>query len=374
MKNLGIAFIKLDKWKQNGFMVMKDKFFFNLKEDISIGKEIIIQVSKEEISKKGPTLTQNIVIQNGGIKGYPYNKDITYLDKKFNIADKQYLRIITTLIKPKHFGLNIKKTENKVNIWNILSHLNAIEKELFSLQLKLRNNEICPNLISAKQNITSIILRETINQKETTILVPSRVEALKIRNELNSGGQKKNEIYLEYCSKKIARKYEFYIESIIQNALESSITLPTGGYIVIERTEALTAIDVNSGSFNKLGSYRETILWINLAASKEIINQLKLKNISGIIVIDFIDMINQNDQLSLLEYLNTQLQSNLSGSQIIQISEIGLVEITKQRKGRNIYDLFTIECLECKGKGYIKNAKLSNKLSVYFSEISSIYG
>jgi ribonuclease E len=91
-------------------------------------------------------------------------------------------------------------------------------------------------------------------------------------------------------------------------------------------------------------------------------------------VIDFIDMINQNDQLSLLEYLNTQLQSNLSGSQIIQISEIGLVEITKQREGRNIYDIFTIECLECKGEGYIKNAKLSNKSSIYFSEISSIYG
>lgn len=371
---MGIAFIKLDKWNQNGFMVMKDKFFFNLKEDISVGEEIIIQVSKEEMSKKGPTLTQNIVIQNGAIKGYPYNKDITYLDKGFNIADKQYLHIITTLIKPKRFGLNIKKTENKVNIWNIVSHLNAIEKELFSVQLKLRNDEICPNLISAKQNITSLILKETLTQRETTILVPSQVEALKVRNELNSGGQKKNKISLEYCSKKIARKYEFYLESIIQNALESSITLATGGYIVIEKTEALTSIDVNSGSFNKLQSSRETILWINLAASKEIINQLKMKNISGIIVIDFIDMINQNDQLSLLEYLNTQLQSNLSGSQIIQISEIGLVEITKQREGRNVYDLFTIECLECKGKGYIKNTKLSNKLSVYFSEISSIYG
>jgi ribonuclease E len=371
---LGIAFIKLDKWKQNGFMLMKDEIFFNLKENISLGEEVIIQISKEQISKKGPTLTQEIVIQDGAIKGYPYKKDVNYLDKNFNISDKKYLRTITTLVKPKHFGLNVKKTENKVNIWNIISNLNGIEKDLFSVRLKLRNNKTCPNLISAKQKITDIILGKTINQKETTIVVPSELEALKIRNELTSKRRKKNKICLEYCSKKIAGKYEFYIDSIVQNALESNVTLDTGGYIVIEKTEALTSIDVNSGSFNKLRSSRESILWINLAASKEIISQLRLKNISGIIVIDFIDMINQNDQLSLLEYLNTQLQSNLSGSQIIQISEIGLVEITKQREGRNIYDIFTIQCFECQGRGYIKNTKLSNKSSIYFSEISSIYG
>ena len=82
-------------------------------------------------------------------------------------------------------------------------------------------------------------------------------------------------------------------------------------------------------------------------------------------------MINQNDQLSLLEYLNAQLQSNLSGSQIIQISEIGLVEITRRREGRNIYDMLTTECLQCHGKGSIRDEKLSNKSSICFSEITS---
>ena len=90
-------------------------------------------------------------------------------------------------------------------------------------------------------------------------------------------------------------------------------------------------------------------------------------------MIDFIDMINQNDQLSLLEYLDKQLRLTLSGSKIIQISEIGLVEIIKQREERNIYDMFTKQCQACQGLGYKRNGKLSNKLPEYFMELSSIF-
>ena len=355
-------------------MVLKNEIFFNFKEEIRVGQEIIVQVNKEQLSKKGPTVTREIMIQTCGIKGYPYNKQATYLDKEFNNSDRQYLRTITKLIKPKLFGLNIRKTQNKLNTWKIIYLLHGIQKDCLSIELRLKNNQICPDLISPRQTITDIILRETISQKETIIIVPSEIEAFKIRKNLTFNRQENNTLSLEYCSKKIADKYQFYIECLVQSSLKSSVALAAGGYIVIEKTEALTSIDVNSGSFNKLESSRETILWINLAASKEIINQLKLKNISGIIVIDFIDMINQNDQLSLLEYLNAQLQSNLSGSQIIQISEIGLVEITRRREGRNIYDMLTTECLQCHGKGSIRDEKLSNKSSICFSEISYIYG
>jgi ribonuclease E len=116
-------------------------------------------------------------------------------------------------------------------------------------------------------------------------------------------------------------------------------------------------------------------LWVNLAATKEIINQLKLKNISGIIVIDFIDMINQDDQLSLLEYLNKELHLTfLNGTKIIQISDIGLVEITKQREERNIYDMFTKQCLICRGLGCKRSEKIYNRLPNYFIELNSIFG
>jgi Rne/Rng family ribonuclease len=198
---------------------------------------------------------------------------------------------------------------------------------------------------------------------------------VKIRKNLNLLSVKKKNFYIEYCNEKIARNYKYYIEYLIKELLKPNIKLNTGGHITIQKTEALTSIDVNSGGFNKLKSTRETILWVNLSATKEIINQIKLKNISGIIVIDFIDMINQDDQLSLIEYLSKELRlSFLNETKIIQISEIGLVEITRQRGEKNIYDMFTKQCLICQGLGCKRSEKVQNKLSSYFIELTSIFG
>jgi len=374
LDNLNVAFIKLDEWKQNGFMVIKDNLFLSLKKNINLGEEIIVQITKEEISKKGPTISQEIIIENEEIKAYLYNKNNINFGKGCDSNNKRYLQTISKLIKPKKFGLIIKKTNTSINIWIIIHTLNEIEKEVLFIKLKIKNNKECPKLISSKQKIIDIILKQSLLEKKTILIVESRKQALNIKKQLYYRGYEKNNFFIEYCNKKTSKKYHYYIENIIKNGLQSDIQLNTGGHIIIEKTEAFTSIDVNSGSFNKFGSSRETILWINIAASKEIINQIKLKNISGIIVIDFIDMSHQDDQLALLEYLNTQLQSNFSGSQIIQISEIGLVEITKQREGRNIYDMFANHCLVCDGIGKIREEKLSNKISRYLLDFTYLHG
>lgn len=229
-------------------------------------------------------------------------------------------------------------------------------------------------MISSKQHLVNSILKRNWIQKETTIITGSKVQALTIKNQLTDKKFNKRKLCIEYCDDKTSKNYQNYIEQLIQNTLNPKTQLITGGHIIIEKTEALTSIDVNSGSFNKLKSSRETILWVNLAATKEIINQLKLKNISGIIVIDFIGMINQNDQLSLLEYLDTQIKINLNESQIIQISEIGLVEITRKRKEKNVYDTFAQRCSLCKGIGYLRKEKKINNAMTNLLETSPIYG
>ena len=374
LDNLNVAFIKLDEWKENGFMVIKNDLFLNLKKNINLGEEIIVQITKERVSKKGPTISQEIIIENEEIKAYLYTKNNISFGKEYDINNRRYLQTISKLIKPKKFGLIIKKTNTCINIWKIIQTLNEIEKELLLIKLKIKNNKECPKLISSKQKIIDIILKQSLLEKKTILIVESKKQALEIKKQLYYRGYGKNNFFIEYCNKKTSKRYHYYIENIIKNGLQSDIQLNTGGHIIIEKTEAFTSIDVNSGSFNKFGSSRETILWINIAASKEIIHQIKLKNISGIIVIDFIDMSNQDDQLALLEYLNTQLQSNFSGSQIIQISEIGLVEITKQREGRNIYDMFTNHCLICNGIGKIREEKLSNKISRYLLEFTYLHG
>ena len=355
-------------------MVLKDELFFKLKENNNIGEEIVVQICKEQISAKGPTVTRSICLENEKIELYPYNRNNISIDKNFQSKDKQYLQVITKLARPKEGSIKLKNDNNSINTWEIISCLEEVTQQLSSIERKIQNKKLSPCLISSKQHLVNSILKRNWIQKETTIITGSKVQALTIKNQLTDKKFNKRKLCIEYCDDKTSKNYQNYIEQLIQNTLNPKTQLITGGHIVIEKTEALTSIDVNSGSFNKLKSSRETILWVNLAATKEIINQLKLKNISGIIVIDFIGMINQNDQLSLLEYLDTQIKINLNESQIIQISEIGLVEITRKRKEKNVYDTFAQRCSLCKGIGYLRKEKKINNAMTNLLETSPIYG
>jgi len=372
LSNINVAFIKLNKWKQNGFMILKDEPYCN--KNLRLGEDILVQIIKEQVNKKGPTVTRNIILENESVKISPSNRGNIVFDKTFNFSEKQCLKTIATLIKPQKIGIEIKKKERKINIWQLIKDLKILETKSTLIETKIKKIRYSPSLITPKQEIIDILLKKKLIQKETVIITRSKTEGFKIKKKLISSPIKRDKIYIEYCNEKLSRNYQYYIEYLIKKLFKPIIKLNNGGHIIIEKTEALTSIDVNSGGFNKLKSSRETILWINLAATKEIITQLKLRNISGIIVIDFIGMINQDDQLSLLEYLDKQLKLTLSGSKIIQISEIGLVEIIKQRGERNIYDMFTKQCLVCEGLGYKRNEKLSNKLPQYFLELSSIFG
>ena len=131
--------------------------------------------------------------------------------------------------------------------------------------------------------------------------------------------------------------------------------MPSGGYIIIEPTEALTVIDVNSGSFTRSANSRQTVLWTNCEAAIEISRQMKLRNIGGVIVVDFIDMDSRRDQYQLLEHFTSAIKDDSARPQIAQLTELGLVELTRKRQGQNIYELFGTKCSVCNGLGHIEN-------------------
>ena len=144
----------------------------------------------------------------------------------------------------------------------------------------------------------------------------------------------------------------FRSNAAIREALKPRVDLPSGGYIIIEPTEALTVIDVNSGSFTRSATARETVLWTNCEAATEIARQLRLRNLAGVIIVDFIDMDSRRDQLQVLEHFNKALRSDKARPQIAQLSELGLVELTRKRQGQNIYELFGQTCAVCGGLGH----------------------
>ena len=184
LENINVAFIKLDKWKQNGFMILKDKFsFYN---NIRLGEDIVVQIIKEQISKKGPTVTKNIIFEDEKIKRYQYNKNNFNFEKKFDFNKKQYSQIITKLVKPKNISIEIKKKENKINIWEIIQSLKKLETQSFIIKKKIKNIVHSPCLISTKQEILEILLKKNYIQKDTVIVTKSKAEGLKIRKNLNS--------------------------------------------------------------------------------------------------------------------------------------------------------------------------------------------
>ncbi len=148
---------------------------------------------------------------------------------------------------------------------------------------------------------------------------------------------------------------KYGIKNAIQKALQPRVDLPSGGYIIIEPTEALTVIDVNSGSFTRSANSRQTVLWTNCEAAVEISRQMKLRNIGGVIVVDFIDMESRRDQFQLLEHFTSAIKDDSARPQIAQLTELGLVELTRKRQGQNIYELFGKKCSNCNGTGYEEN-------------------
>jgi ribonuclease E len=168
-----------------------------------------------------------------------------------------------------------------------------------------------------------------------------------------SGGKAPQGILIDHHRERASILEYFRVNAAIREALKPRVDLPSGGYIIIEPTEALTVIDVNSGSFTRSSTARETVLWTNCEAATEIARQLRLRNIAGVIIVDFIDMDSRRDQLQVLEHFNKALKSDKARPQIAQLSELGLVELTRKRQGQNIYELFGRGCPTCGGLGHL---------------------
>lgn len=183
LENINVAFIRLDKRKQNGFMMLKDDSYFN--KNIRLGEDIVVQVIKEEISKKGPTVTQKIFFEDEKIKVYPYNKNDSIFERKFNFSQRQYLQIVTKLIKPKDSSIEFKEKDNKINIWEMVRRLKGLEKQSLIIERKIKNVLHSSCLISNKQEILEILLKKNLIQKDAVIITKSKAEGVKIRKNLN---------------------------------------------------------------------------------------------------------------------------------------------------------------------------------------------
>ena len=360
LPGIDAAFINIGESEKNGFIHVSDlgplrlkKGTFGITELLEPKQKVLVQVIKEPTGSKGPRLTGSISIPGKYLILQPYGQGVNISRKINTETERSRLKALGVLIKPPSTGLLFRTEAEKIKEELLIEDLEQLTQQWENI-LKISEASNPPNLIKRDDDFSLKILRDYIKESTKRIIVDSKFSVARAKDFLiNYESDIDIEFHDNSLNQHILEKYE--IKKTIQKALQPRVDLPSGGYIIIEPTEALTVIDVNSGSFTRSANSRQTVLWTNCEAAVEISRQMKLRNIGGVIVIDFIDMESRRDQFQLLEHFTSAIKDDSARPQIAQLTELGLVELTRKRQGQNIYELFGKKCSTCDGTGHVEN-------------------
>ncbi len=360
LPGIDAAFINIGESEKNGFIHVSDlgplrlkKGAFGITELLEPKQKVLVQVIKEPTGSKGPRLTGSISIPGKYSILQPYGQGVNISRKINTETERSRLKALGVLIKPPSTGLLFRTEAEKIKEELLIEDLEYLIQQWENI-LKVSEASNPPNLVKRDDDFSLKILRDHIKESTKSVIIDSKFSVKRAKDFLiNYESDIDIEFHDNSLNQHIFEKYE--IEKTIQKALQPRVDLPSGGYIIIEPTEALTVIDVNSGSFTRSANSRQTVLWTNCEAAVEISRQMKLRNIGGVIVIDFIDMESRRDQFQLLEHFTSAIKDDSARPQIAQLTELGLVELTRKRQGQNIYELFGKKCSVCDGTGHVEN-------------------
>ena len=324
-----------------------------LKDKLSPNQKLIVQVVKEPTGHKGPRVTTEISLPGRFLVLIPHEPGINVSKKIENSKERARLKSIVSLIKPVGVGVIIR-TEAE-------GQSEADIQEDLEILLEKWNNIITsaeslnpPNLIYRDQDLLYRVIREACTDDVREIVVDTAFAMSRVQNILQNWHINKNvQVTLYKGTEPLLIAEDIHKE--IKAALNVKVNMPSGGYLFIQQTEALTVIDVNSGKFTSSSTQDETILKTNIEAVHEIARQLRLRNIGGMIIIDFIDMLSRADKLAIMEEMELALEPDKAKPQVGQLSDLGLVELTRHRQGQSLSEIFTKKCPHCQGSGYFMN-------------------
>lgn len=357
------AFVNIGDAERNGFIHVTDLGPLRLKktsgaitELLAPQQKVLVQVMKEPTGNKGPRLTGNITLPGRYLVLMPYGRGVNLSRRIKSDDERSRLRALAILVKPAGMGLLVRTEAEGKAEEAIMEDLETLLKQWETIQQQAVSSRP-PALLNRDDDFIQRVLRDMYTSEVNRIVVDTPAAVKRVKQQLINwgGGRAPEGVYIDHHRETQTILDYFRVNAAIREALKPRVDLPSGGYIIIEPTEALTVIDVNSGSFTRSATARETVLWTNSEAATEIARQLRLRNIGGVIVIDFIDMDARRDQLKLLEHFNRELKADKARPQIAQLSELGLVELTRKRQGKNIYELFGQPCPHCGGLGHLAN-------------------
>ena len=323
----------------------------SLKEKLSPKQKLIVQVVKEPTGHKGPRVTTEISLPGRFLVLMPNEPGVSVSKKIENSKERARLKAIMNLIKPVGVGVIIRTEAEGQSEADIQEDLEILLEKWNNI-ITAAETMTPPNLLYRDQDLLYRVIREACTEDTKEIIVDTAFAMNRVQNLLQNWHMNKNiEVTLYKGTEPLLVAMDIHKE--IKAALNIKVNMPSGGYLFIQQTEALTVIDVNSGKFVSSATQDETILKTNKEAVTEIARQLKLRNIGGMIIIDFIDMLSRADKLSILQELELAIESDKAKPQVGQLSDLGLVEMTRHRQGQSLDEIFTKKCQACQGTGHV---------------------
>lgn len=313
------------------------------------GQGIIVQVTKEEIGDKGAKITRKVGIPGRNIVLLPFEHGIGISRSIQNPEKRKRLKREVKKYLPKDYGLIVRTAAKDYSGKDFADELDYLIKTWKDIQ-RVGSYEYPPKQIFEEWGIAHKVLRDYFTKDVKTLYINSENEynkSLSLMQTLNPDLVNRMQLYKE----KMPMFFKYNIISQLQQIYKSKIWLKSGGYIVIDHTEALTAIDVNTGKYTGKQEFEETILQINLEASGEIAKQLKLRDISGIIIIDFIDMQKDKHYKELIDTFENHLYHDKTKTKILGVTNLGLVELTRKRQSKTLDKYLYCNCSHCNGTG-----------------------
>lgn len=322
-----------------------------LKDKLSPNQKLVAQVVKEPTGHKGPRVTTEISLPGRFLVLMPGEPGINVSRKIESSKERARLKSIISLLKPVGVGVIIRTEAEGQSEADIQEDLEILLEKWNNI-VTAAESLTPPSLIYRDQDLLYRVIREACSEEVTEIIVDTAFALNRVQALLQNWHMNKNiQVTLYKGNEPLLIATNVHKE--IKAALNMKVNMPSGGYLFIQQTEALTVIDVNSGKFVSSATQDETILKTNIEAVHEIARQLRLRNIGGMIIIDFIDMTSRVDKLAIMEELELAIEDDKAKPQVGQLSDLGLVEMTRHRQGQAISEIFAKKCPHCHGEGYI---------------------
>ncbi len=321
------------------------------------GQQLLVQIVKEPISSKGPRLTTEISFTGRYMVLIPFSDKISISQKIKSTEEKLRLRSLISAIKPKNFGVIVRTSAEGKGAADLNSELNTL-RGYWEQTLEKARTAQAPALIFEEESRIVGMLRDVFSPSFESIHVNDAEIAAQIKNYVALIAPERKEIVKLY-EKDIPIFDNFSISRQIKSSFGKTVSFKSGAYLIIEHTEALHVIDVNSGNRSKASADQESnALEVNLRAADEIARQLRLRDMGGIIVIDFIDMNKPEHRQTLYDHMREIMANDRARHNILPLSKFGLMQITRQRV-RPALDIITTEtCPSCFGKGEVQPSLL----------------